>query len=348
MKRFAAGLLLLALLGAAGAAMWLQQPFAAFHGDVFVDIPKGSSTRKAARLLADAGVIRYPWMLLAARFAHPKSPVQAGEYKFDHAASAIEVLTRLARGDVFYYELTVPEGSNMFDIAGAASQFGTFSREDFLKEAGKPDVIHDLAPEARTLEGYLFPATYRLGHKTTAAQLCKEMTDRFRRAWKTVESTTPVHRAVTMASLVEKETGVPAERPVVAAVFENRLQHGMKLECDPTTVYAALLESRYRGTIFKSDLDSQNPYNTYQHLGLPPGPIANPGLASLKAAVHPAQTDYLYFVAKPGGAGGHQFSKDLAAHQLAVAAYRRGNQPETAPTPKAAQRASRSGKPHAR
>src|SRR5258705_955455 len=117
MKRFAAGLLLLALLGAAGAAMWLQQPFAAFQGDVFVDIPKGSSTRKAARLLADAGVIRYPWMLLAARFAHPKSPVQAGEYKFDHAASATEVLTRLARGDVFYYELTVPEGSNMFDIA---------------------------------------------------------------------------------------------------------------------------------------------------------------------------------------------------------------------------------------
>src|SRR5258708_31329390 len=163
----------------------------------------------------------------------------------------------------------------MFEIAAAASQFGTISRADFLSQSSKRDLIRDLAPAAQSLEGYLFPATYRLQRKTTAAQLCKEMTDRFRKAWRTVgpsgtvaSSSTVglsspglssnVHRAVTLASLVEKETGVAAERIIVAGVFENRLARGMKLECDPTTVYAALLEDRYRGTIFKSDLENQN------------------------------------------------------------------------------------------
>lgn len=348
MKRKIAGLALALFLALGGFLYLVRESYAGFQGEVFVDIPKGASTRRAARLLADAGVIRFPWVLLAVRGLNPRSPIQAGEYRFNGPANAGEIFTRLARGDVFYYELRVPEGSNLFEIAAAVAQFGTITRADFVKEAEKPDLIRDLAPEAQTLEGYLFPATYHLQRKTSARQLCKEMTERFRKAWKAVGGNVETHRAVTLASLVEKETGLAAERPLVAGVFENRLSRGMKLECDPTTVYAALLEDRYRGTIFKSDLESQNPYNTYQHVGLPPGPIANPGLDSLQAAVNPAGTDYLYFVAKPAGAGGHQFSKDLASHQLAVAAYRRGNQKDPEPTPKPGRNVPQRSKAHAR
>ena len=149
------------------------------------------------------------------------------------------------------------------------------------------------------------------------------MTDTFRRQWRRAGGAKAnAQETVTLASLVEKETGVADERPLVAGVFTNRLRIGMRLECDPTTIYAALLENRYRRVIHKSDLASQNPYNTYQHTGLPPGPIANPGLASIEAALHPAETDYLFFVARPGG-GGHNFSADLRAHNQATKAYRK-------------------------
>jgi UPF0755 protein len=152
------------------------------------------------------------------------------------------------------------------------------------------------------------------------------MTDQFRKQWHRLSEKTQadVHRIVTLASLVEKETGFAAERAVVAGVFANRLDRGMKLDCDPTTVYAALLEHRFRNVIHKSDLASQNPYNTYQHAGLPPGPIANPGADTLQAALHPAETDYLFFVAKPNG-GGHQFSSTMAGHERATQAYRKAH-----------------------
>ncbi|MBV9266091.1 MAG: endolytic transglycosylase MltG, partial [Acidobacteriaceae bacterium] len=181
-------------------------------------------------------------------------------------------------------------------------------------------------PQAPSLEGYLFPSTYRVTHKTTARQLCRMMTDELRKQWKTLggkDRTDQVHQIVTLASLVEKETAAPVERPEIASVFLNRLRLHMPLQCDPTTVYAALLENRYRGVIHKSDLASASPYNTYTHAGLPPGPIANPGLLSLKAALFPADTNFLYFVAKPNGAGAHVFSATLEEHERAVAEYRR-------------------------
>jgi UPF0755 protein len=158
------------------------------------------------------------------------------------------------------------------------------------------------------------------------------MTGQFRKQWRRLADKQPaksvdVHRAVTLASMVEKETGVPTERATIAGVFVNRLARGMKLDCDPTTVYAALLENRFRSVIHKSDLASRNPYNTYQHAGLPPGPIANPGADALQAALHPAESDYLYFVAKPAG-GGHQFSSTLAAHDRATQAYRKAHKSE--------------------
>jgi UPF0755 protein len=152
------------------------------------------------------------------------------------------------------------------------------------------------------------------------------MTGVFRKHWRDLQSSlprgVPVNDIVTLASLVEKETAVAAERPIVSSVYTNRLARGMSLDCDPTTIYAALLEDRYRGTIYRSDLQSDNAYNTYKHVGLPPGPIANPGLAALQAALAPAETDYLYFVAKADGSGGHQFSSTMEQHNLAVQQYR--------------------------
>jgi UPF0755 protein len=250
--------------------------------------------------------------------------LQAGEYRFSSAASANEVLGRIARGDIFYFEVTVPEGSNMFDIAHLLEQRKIFTADAFLEAASDASLVHELAPNAKTLEGYLFPSTYRLTHSTTAPQLTRMMIAEFRREWTQLTAehkSADANATVTLASLVEKETGTPEERPKIASVFANRLAKNIRLQCDPTTIYAALLDNRYHGKIHKSDLASTNPYNTYQHEGLPPGPIANPGRASLAAALNPATTEFLYFVAKPEG-GSHQFSATLAAHTLAVAQYR--------------------------
>lgn len=325
--------LLLFVLGAItlGAAWYvLGQPYKGFSEPVFLDIPRGMSTRQIASTLAGRGVIASEWHFYAARLLRPGRHVQAGEYQFAKAASPWQVYDRLARGDIFYLEVTFPEGSNIFDMAEAVQQTGIIKREEFLKVARDPALIRDIAPGAPSLEGYLFPATYRMTRRTTARQLCRDMTSRFRRAWADVGGQTSskgtTNDLVTLASLVEKETAVPSERPLVASVYWNRLKQGVKLDCDPTVIYAALLENRYRGTIYRSDLDNDHPYNTYRRAGLPPGPIANPGLASLKATLAPAQTSYLYFVAKPDGSGGHNFSNSLSDHNRAVAEYRRGSQ----------------------
>ena len=308
-SRWAIALLCAAGLG--GAALYsLQSPYKGFEGELFLQFPKGSGTRAIAEKLADAGVVRYGWQFLIARAWHSHVALQAGEYKFDHAASVTDVFHRLGRGDVFYFSFTVPEGSNMFDIARLLETEGIMSGQDFLKAA-------------QNLEGFLFPSTYRVSHFTTPAELCQMMTAQFHKEWKKLmpDSAADMVKTVTLASMIEKETGFPAERPTVASVFENRLRIGMALDCDPTVIYAALLDDRYRGVIHRSDLDNGNPYNTYRHAGLPPGPIANPGASSLAAALHPAQTDYLYFVAKPDG-GGHVFTSNLAAHNKAVGSYR--------------------------
>ena len=314
---------LMAVLVVAG----LYLPYKGFSNEVFLDFPKGTTTREMAGQLAKAGVIRYPWQFLVMRAMRPGSKLQAGEYRFAAPASVPRVYDRIARGDVFYYEITVPEGSNIFDISSIVEQSGVIKSGAFLQSSADAKLIEDLDPGALTLEGYLFPSTYRYTRKTAPDELVRQMVDQFRKEWKTLTNGTrpgrSVHDTVTLASLVEKETAVPAERSTVASVYANRLRIGMKLDCDPTTIYAALLDDRYRGVIHRSDLASRNTYNTYQHAGLPPGPIANPGLASLKAALAPADTSYLYFVAKGDGSGSHNFSTDFAAHERAVQAYRR-------------------------
>jgi UPF0755 protein len=249
--------------------------------------------------------------------------LQAGEYRFQNPASTYDVMRRIARGDIFYYTLLIPEGKNMFDIASAAAGLGLFDEKAFLAAARDNSMIVDLDPHAPTLEGYLFPGSYRLARQTSPRLLCQKMTERFREVWRGLHADTDPHQTVTLASLVEKEAKLPEERPRIAAVFENRLRLGMKLDCDPTTIYAALLQDRYHGVIHRSDLDSDNPYNTYQHTGLPPGPIANPGVASIRAALSPADSSSLYFVLRPDGSGGHQFSDTLAEHSVATDRYRR-------------------------
>jgi UPF0755 protein len=320
--------LALILIGAgliAGAvAVWLLgRPYQPVTGETFVRIERGSGTASIATALRKSGVIQYEWQIWAARLLNPSAKLQAGEYRFAQPASVLTVFDRIRRGDIYFFEFTVPEGSNRFDIARLIANNGTVSADDFIEASGDARSIRDLAPRAPTLEGFLFPSTYRLSHSTTAVDLCRLMTTEFRRQWKKLdpEHSADVVKTVTLASLVEKETGVAAERPIVAGVFTNRIVKGMRLDCDPTTIYAALLDHRYTGVIHKSDLLNQNPYNTYQNAGLPPGPIANPGAASIEAALHPADTDYLFFVAKADGPG-HVFSATSSAHEKAVTAYR--------------------------
>jgi UPF0755 protein len=317
---------LLVGLTAAGAAYRLTSAYQGFPHELFLNFEKGTSTASMADQLASAGVIRGKWDFLLVRALQPKARLQAGEYRFASPASVWTVFDRIVRGDVFYYEVTIPEGSNMFDVAQILDKLGFIKGPDFLKIARSPDLIADLSPHAPSLEGYLFPSTYRLTRRATAAQVARMMTDLFRRRWQELNRPegVDVNRSVTLASIVEKETGIASDRPRVASVYANRLRLGMTLDCDPTTIYAALLENRYRGVIHRSDLDNTSPYNTYRHAGLPPGPIANPGAASLQAALQPAQTDFLYFVAKPDGSGQHWFSTTLAEHSRHVQEYRRG------------------------
>ncbi|HUP03041.1 MAG TPA: endolytic transglycosylase MltG [Bryobacteraceae bacterium] len=319
--RFALGL---AFLIAAAAYYRTESPYAGFSGRVFVDLPPGASTAAIARSLAEAGVIRSPLDFLLVRALQRGRKLQAGEYAFSHPDTAAGVYRRIARGDIFFFELKVPEGKNMFEIAAEAAKLGLFSEEAFLDAARDPGAIRDLDPRAPTLEGYLFPDTYRINHRTTPGQLCGMMTARFRAAWRGLHTQAGVHDAVTMASLVEKEARLPAERPLIAGVFDNRLRIGMKLDCDPTVIYAALRHEAYRGAIHESDLQREDPYNTYRFAGLPPGPIANPGLAAIRAALEPARSTALYFVLRPDDSGSHEFSAKLNDHKKAVTRYRRG------------------------
>lgn len=323
MKKFFLALFILALPVIILVGIYLQ-PLPSYTGDKFIDIPKGASTIRIGELLEAEGLLRSPLQVWLWRAAHPRAKLQAGEYLFRKEQTLDAILSKIARGDVYFGQLTIPEGSSLYDIARIVEEQHLLPAAEFLAAAKDPSLIRDLDPTAPSLEGYLFPSTYRLPRKLTAQGLCQRLTKQFREQWRTMNTNVDPHQIVTLASLVEKESAVPEERPRIAGLFTNRLKKGMKLECDPTVIYAALVDNRYRGTIYKSDLASQSPYNTYQHTGLPPGPIANPGIESLKAALNPAQTEDIFFVAQPGATGHHVFSKSLSDHNRAVEAYRRG------------------------
>jgi UPF0755 protein len=332
-----ATLLLIAVLAAGGAAAWiwyaLSQPYQGFAPEgVFVTVPHGASNRGVARLLARNGVIRSALAFELYSRRHPKRKPEAGEYFFNAPASGRDVFWKIASGQVFEQPFTVREGETMFDIARELETAKFMSAEEFLKAASDPALVRDIAPQAETLEGFLYPATYNLPRHPIPAQLTAEMVAHFKTEWTRIVQTAkvdgvqaknhmPVVSIVTLASLVERETPRPEERPLVAGVFENRLNHRMLLQCDPTVIYGLERLGEYRGPLTGSDLRFDSPYNTYVHAGLPPGPIGNPGEASLRAALEPAKTDYLYFVANTQG--GHFFSATLAEHNKNVTKYRR-------------------------
>jgi UPF0755 protein len=310
-------LLLMLIVAAALIGFYVYAPFGPSQ-ETFVDIAPGTGTAGMAAQLQRAGVIRSRYALEAMKEVHG-GVLKAGEYRFDHPASLVEVFRRLRKGDVYTRTLLIPEGSNIFDIAQAVQAAGMGDSAAFLAaERAHTELIRQWSPHAASLEGYLFPDTYSFSLHATPLQMLTAMVKRFRQETAKLELTrsSDVERVVTLASLVEKEVRLDGERPLVAGVFENRMAAGMPLQTDPTVIYASLLRGTWTGVIHQSELHSDSAYNTYTHPGLPPGPICNPGAAALRAALHPAKTEYLYFVADAHGAT--SFSKDLKGHSEQV------------------------------
>lgn len=314
--------LLLCVLAFVAFGVWiLLAPFGP-QRETFIDIPQHTGTAGIAAALERGGAIRNRLAFSVLRELEGGT-LKAGEYRFDHPASMLEVYSRLRRGDVFTIALVIPEGFNLFDVAQAVEAAGLASQTAFLDAAkANVDLVGRWDPGAASLEGYLFPDTYRFSRHTTPAMMLATMTRRFGQVAVRLGLTGPdTPRIVTMASLVEREVHVDAERALVAGVFENRLRLRMPLQTDPAVVYASMLRGTWTGVIHQSELHSDSPYNTYVHAGLPPGPICNPGVNALKAALHPATTDFLYFVANPDGST--RFARGLQEHEANVAAYRK-------------------------
>jgi UPF0755 protein len=330
-------LVFLAVVAAAATGFLLYVPSGP-GTETFVEIPSGSTSSQIAVQLEKAGIVRTRYSFDLVRL-WKRGRLKAGEYRFDHAAPVTEVYARIARGDVYTVPVTIPEGATRFDIAARVEQAGFTSREAFLAATlQETSLVADIDPTAKSLEGYLFPDTYRFPRKVSPSQIISTMVHRFRtiatqagilHPGATPETETlarplwTVHAVVTLASLVERETAVKSERPLVASVLTNRLDKSMPLMTDPAVIYGLELEGKWRGAIYQSDLARDTPYNTYKHAGLPPGPIANPGQQSLQAAFRPAQTDYLYFVAAGADPQGKsRFAATLDEHNKNVAAYR--------------------------
>jgi UPF0755 protein len=320
-------LALLLVAGGVGAAVGWQRihdPYKGFtEAEQFIEVAPGTGTSAIGRTLIDAGIVRDEFTFRAALWWTGRSrTLQAGEYRFDRAASAVDVIGRLARGDVYARPLTFPEGLTIQEMSSLFEARGFGTASSFLAAARERSLINDLDPMAADLEGYLFPETYTLTRGTSAQRLVRLMIDRFRAIYtddlrrSAQGQGLTTRQVVSLASLIEKETGKPEERPLVAAVYRNRLKIGMGLQADPTVVYALQKAGRYDGNIRRPDLAFDSPYNTYRYPGLPPGPIAAPGKASLEAALMPAGVAYLYFVSRNDGS--HVFSETLAEHNRNV------------------------------
>ncbi|MGC1373702.1 MAG: endolytic transglycosylase MltG [Candidatus Sulfotelmatobacter sp.] len=352
--------LLILVLAFAGWIAWAVLTPVEPSAQTFVMLRPGYSTRRIAAELKSAGVIRNEQAFVLWRYISHRRSLKAGEYLFEQPANIIDIQKRLRRGDVYFHTVVVPEGFTMFYIARAIEAAGLGPAQDFLKVAQSDTaLIGDLAPNAPSLEGYLFPNTYRFSRMQSMEEMAAEMVCQFRMVAvqlglgavpsnSTADSGQPgrsashcgfmsiqirdlsqpqqeppldLEKTVTMASIIEKETAVPDERPLVASVYYNRLAKKIALDADPSVIYAELLAGTYTGALHHDDMRFDSPYNTYRNIGLPPGPIANPGKSSFEAAMHPAQSDYYYFVAD--AQGHHRFAHTLEEHDKNVAAYRR-------------------------
>ncbi len=341
-------LILVAVLATGGWFAWAVSEPTEPSGQVFVMLHPGYSTHRIATELKKAGIIRSEQAFVLWHYYHHGRSLKAGEYLFDKPSNIIDIQKRLRRGDVYFHTVVVPEGYTMFDIARAVEAAGLGHADDFLKVAqNDTSLIADIAPSARSLEGYLFPETYEFSRMMTMHEMAAAMVKQFRqvahqmnlisaesaqarlrviadRAPQTEappEAPNDVERTVIMASIVEKETAVAEERPLVASVYYNRLNKGIALDADPSIIYAELLAGTYQGALHHADMQFHSPYNTYRNAGLPPGPIGNPGRSALEAAMHPAQSDYYYFVAD--AQGHHRFARTMEEHNKNVVAYRK-------------------------
>jgi len=330
MKKFALFLLvLLVVAGALGyvALQRLNEPFRGYQGtEQFVDIPSGASTRSIGDALVGNGVVRDEITYRLALWASGDARrLQAGEYRFDHPMAARDVLGKIARGEVFTIAITFPEGLTIAEMSKIFEGHGFGSAASFVAAAHDPALAKSFDPGARDLEGYIFPDTYTVPRRTDANVLVHQMVERFEKVvtpdmrQAAADRGVTVRQLVTLASIVEKETAQPAERPEIAAVYSNRLKIGMPLQCDPTVIYALERVGKFDGNLRRDDLAFDSPYNTYRYPGLPPGPIAAPGKASLEAAAHPADADYLYFVSRNDGS--HAFARTLDEHNRNVQRY---------------------------
>jgi UPF0755 protein len=327
-------LFVLALLAAAGSAAYfwyaIEKPYGGIPAaGVFVEIPHGASQRSVSHLLESKGIIRSSLAFEFYARRHPKRSLLAGQYFFDHPLSGKEVYWKIADGDIYEQPFTVKEGDTIFDIANNLAAANYMKAADFLAAARDASQIQDIAPGAKTLEGFLFPATYNLPLRASPGDLTAMMVRKFREAVQPIAPDRldpqtpgmPLLAVITLASLVEAETPKPEERPLVAGVYMSRLRKEMLLQCDPTVVYALKQANKYKPPLLLKDLTYDSPYNTYVHGGLPPGPIDNPGESAIRASLSPATTDYLFFVANTQG--GHFFASTLAEHNQNVAKYHR-------------------------
>jgi UPF0755 protein len=321
-------------------------------GQTFVLLRPGYSTHRIAMELKGAGIIRSERAFVLWHYLHYRRSLKAGEYLFEKPANMLDVQRRLRHGDVYFHTVVVPEGFTMFDIARAIEAAGLGSAQDFLKVAqSDTEMVADFAPGAHSLEGYLFPDTYEFSRMMTMQEMASAMVKQFRQvahqmgliqihdAGAADPSSSPrieaeekaqfrernpsaseVERTVIMASIVEKETAVPEERPMVAGVYYNRLAKNIALDADPSIIYAELLAGTYQGALHHADMQFSSPYNTYRIAGLPPGPIGNPGRSALEAAMRPTHSDYYYFVAD--AQGHHRFAHTIEEHNKNVVAYR--------------------------
>lgn len=338
------GLVALLAIAAAGAgAAWLAtqitKPYRGHRPNmVFVEIPRGTSRWQIAGILRHDDVIRSRLAFALFSAWHYRKKLEAGEYLIDRPMDSREVFWKIAHGRIYVHVVTVPEGWTMYDIGNELDHQGVCSKTDFLAAAHDVSLISDIAPHATSLEGFLFPSTYEFTRQATCEDVAERMVNDFRTVWHSIDGGAAhpaglsTEQVVTLASLVERETPNPAERPLVAGVFYNRLARGYPLQCDPTVQYAMAMNGETVKDVKPKDLRVDSPYNTYEHRGLPPGPIANPGEAALRAALDPTHSDYLYFVAN--GHGGHFFSRTLAEQDNNIRRLRRRLAEESVPDPK--------------
>lgn len=325
--------ILLTVAGLAAAWMWvyseLETPYyGSTAQETYVDVPRGASAGQISTILARSGVIRHPLLFRAyLRYTDLGRRIQAGEYRFAGTASPRRIAQRLIQGDVFFHSITIPEGLTARETIDLLAKNGLGIASEMEQGLLKTRWIRDLNPNARNLEGYLFPETYRFPRNADSEAILRTMVEQFRSKIRKALSRNPlpagwdIPKVVILASMVEKEVRRQEEGPLVASVMINRLARRMPLACDATIIYAMKLAGTYEGRLGKADLVMDSPYNSYSHLDLPPGPICNPGEAAIRSVLNPAKTDYYYYVSRNDGS--HQFSKDYGAHIRAVNTYQK-------------------------